>query len=47
MYSVLLYNLWVLINMIIGKFIFDEAVEKPIITAKFFATVLYMSLKVT
>lgn len=47
LYSVLLYNLWVLMNMVIGKFIFDEVVEKPIITAKFFATVLYMSLKVT
>jgi putative transposase len=47
MYSVLLYNLWIIINMLIGKFIYDEVPESPLITAKFFATVLYMSLKVT
>ena len=47
LYSVLLYNLWILLNMIIGKFIFDEVREEPIITAKFFATVLYLSVRIT
>ena len=43
MFSVCLYNLWILANIIIGL-IFGSIPEKPLITAKLFGTLLY-SLK--
>ncbi len=43
MFSVCLYNLWILANIIIGL-IFGSIPEKPLITAKLFGTMLY-SLK--
>jgi putative transposase len=43
MFSVCLYNLWILANLIIG-IIFGYTSEKPLVTAKFFGTMLY-SLK--
>lgn len=41
MFSVLLYNIWVLINVLIGKELFGRILKKPIVTAKLFGTVLY------
>jgi putative transposase len=43
MFSVCLYNLWILANLIIG-IIFGYTSAKPLVTAKFFGTMLY-SLK--
>jgi putative transposase len=40
LFSVCLYNLWILANIIVGLF-FGSIPEKPIITAKMFATLLY------
>lgn len=40
-FSVCLYNLWVLVNICISIIIYGKVMEKPIITAKMFAIVLY------
>lgn len=41
LFSVCLYNLWVLVNICIGIVVYGKIMEKPIITAKMFAIVLY------
>lgn len=41
MFSVLLYNIWMLINVLMGKELFGKVLKKPIVTAKLFGTVLY------
>lgn len=41
LFSVLLYNLWILINVVVCKALFERIREKPLITAKWFGTVLY------
>jgi len=41
MFSVCLYNLWVLVNAFIGIF-FRMDFRKPLVTAKMFGTLLYM-----
>lgn len=41
LFSVMLYNLWVLTNIIVGIKLYGRVPDKPIITAKRFAIVLY------
>ena len=41
LFSVCLYNLWVLVNICIGINLYGKVPEKPIITAKRFSIVLY------
>ncbi|MEK6922765.1 MAG: transposase, partial [Nanoarchaeota archaeon] len=41
LFSVCLYNLWILVNICISISIYGRIREKPIITAKLFAVVLY------
>ena len=41
LFSVCLYNLWVLVNICISIMIHGKVLDKPIITAKMFAIVLY------
>lgn len=41
LFSVMLYNLWVLTNVIVGVKLYGRVPDKPIITAKRFAIVLY------
>lgn len=41
LFSVCLYNLWVLVNICISLTIYGRIKEKPLITAKLFAIVLY------
>jgi putative transposase len=42
MFSVVLYNLWILINIILALFLLGKLSEKPVITAKLFGTFLYI-----
>jgi len=42
MFSVALYNLWILVNIILALFLFGRLAEKPVVTAKLFGTVLYI-----
>jgi len=42
MFSVVLYNLWILVNIILALFLFGKLAEKPVVTAKLFGTVLYI-----
>ena len=37
----MLYNLWVLTNVIVGVKIYDKVPEQPLITAKRFSIILY------
>jgi len=41
LFSVCLYNLWVLVNICVSLSLYGRLSEKPIITAKLFAVVLY------
>jgi putative transposase len=41
LFSVCLYNLWVLASIFIGAVIGRFSLKKPLITAKFFGTLLY------
>ncbi len=41
LFSVCLYNLWILINICVSLNIYGKLSEKPIITAKLFAIILY------
>lgn len=41
LFSACLYNLWVLVNICIGLLIYGRIKEKPIVTAKLFAVLLY------
>ena len=41
LFSVCLYNLWVLVNICVSLTLYGRLSEKPIITAKLFAVVLY------
>jgi hypothetical protein len=41
MFSILLYNLWILVNLCVSLTFFKRAPEKPLITAKMFAVILY------
>ncbi len=44
LFSTLLYNLWVIINMLISSSLRGRVSTIPMITAKLFGTVLYMIL---
>jgi len=41
LFSVALYNLWVLVNIVVSLSLYGRLSEKPIITAKLFSVVLY------
>ncbi|MBI4159172.1 transposase [Candidatus Woesearchaeota archaeon] len=41
LFSVALYNLWVLVNIVISMALYGRLTDKPIITAKLFSVVLY------
>jgi len=41
LFSVCLYNLWVLVNICISMVIYGKVLDKPLISAKMFAIVLY------
>jgi len=41
LFSIVLYNLWVLVNIVVSMKLFGRLRDKPIITAKLFAVVLY------
>lgn len=41
LFSVCLYNLWVLVNICVGLIVYGRVPEKPIVTAKLFAIVLH------
>ncbi len=41
LFSVCLYNLWVLVNICVSLMIYGRLLEKPLITAKLFAVILY------
>ena len=41
LFSVCLFNLWVLVNICISLLIYGRIKDKPLITAKLFATILY------
>jgi len=41
LFSVCLYNLWVLVNLCVSLKIYGRLYEKPVITAKLFAVLLY------
>ena len=41
LFTVMLYNLWILTNVIVGVKIYNKVPEKPIITAKRFSIILY------
>jgi len=45
LFSTLLYNLWVIINMLISSSLKGRVSTIPMITAKLFGTVLYMILE--
>ena len=45
LFSTLLYNLWVIINMLISSSLNGRVSTLPMITAKLFGTVLYMILE--
>ncbi len=45
MFSVCVYNLWILANIFIGV-MFGKIVKKPLITAKMFGTLLYTAFLV-
>ena len=40
MMSVVLYNLWILINLLLSMFLFGKTPKKLAVTAKLFGTVL-------
>ncbi len=40
LFSVILYNLWVLVNAFVEAFIFRRALKKPYLTAKIFGAIL-------
>ncbi|MBI2105612.1 hypothetical protein HYT56_02110 [Candidatus Woesearchaeota archaeon] len=42
MWSVCLYNLWVLVSLVVAL-IFNIDLKKPLVTAKLFGAVLYSS----
>jgi putative transposase len=42
MFSVTLYNLWILLNTLLSLVLFGKLPERPLITAKMFGTMLYM-----
>jgi len=41
LFSVCLYNLWVLVNICISLSLYGRVYEKPVLTAKLFAVILY------
>tara|TARA_Y100000310_G_C20632994_1_gene789637 strand:- start:233 stop:1795 length:1563 start_codon:yes stop_codon:yes gene_type:complete len=41
LFSVALYNLWVLVNIVVSMSLYGRIKDKPVITAKLFAVVLY------
>ena len=41
LFSVCLYNLWILVNLIVSLTLYNRLSEKPLISAKLFAVVLY------
>ena len=41
LFSVMLYNLWVLTNIVVGIKLYGKSPKKPIITAKRFSIILY------
>ncbi|MAH07588.1 hypothetical protein CMI38_05065 [Candidatus Pacearchaeota archaeon] len=41
LFSVALYNLWVLVNIVVSMTLYGRIRDKPVITAKLFAVVLY------
>src|SRR3989344_7355327 len=41
LFSIALYNLWVLVNIVISMALYGRLTDKPIITAKLFSVVLY------
>ena len=46
LFSVLLYNLWVIINLLIGVSLLAKVPEKPLIVASTFGTTFYMMFEV-
>jgi len=44
MMSVVLYDLWIMINLLLSVFLFGKVSRKLAITAKLFGTVLYMTV---
>ena len=42
MFSVCLYNLWVLVNLIVGMAVLKFVPSEPFITTKFFGVILYL-----
>ncbi len=45
LFATLLYNLWILIDSIISKSLTGKITEGHLVTAKMFATVLFMMLE--
>jgi len=41
LFSVALYNLWVLVNIVVSIKLFGRLLDKPLLTAKLFAVILY------
>ena len=41
LFSICLYNLWVLVNIVVSLTLYHRLLDKPLITAKLFAVVLY------
>ena len=41
MMSVVLYDLWILLNLLLSLFLFGKISKKVIVTAKLFGTILY------
>jgi len=47
LYSVALYNIWILLNIIISQSIYGKIAEKPILTSKMFADFLFEAIAPT
>lgn len=41
LFTVCLYNLWILVNICVSLVLHDRVSEKPIVTAKLFSIILY------
>tara|TARA_Y100000310_G_scaffold302836_1_gene340606 strand:+ start:6661 stop:8217 length:1557 start_codon:yes stop_codon:yes gene_type:complete len=44
LFTVALYNLWVLVNIVVSLALFGRLSEKPVITAKLFSVILYKAV---
>jgi len=47
LFSTLVYNLWIIVNIIVGNSLMKKLPEKPLVTAKLFGTVLYLIIEPT